>query len=62
MSRKKVKIHEESIELWHLDNKQTDTREYKLLYGLAEEEDFNDLFATSCVTDDEDLLCFAIGV
>ena len=61
MPRKKAKIHEEVILNWHLDDKEEDTREYKLIHGLAEEEDFNDLFATSFVSDDLDLLCFAIG-
>ena len=61
MPRKKSKIHEEAILNWHLDDKKIDSREYKLIYGLSEEEDFNDLFATSFVSDDTDLLCFAIG-
>lgn len=61
MPRKKAKIHEEAILNWHLDDNEVDSRLYKIIYGLAEEEDFNDLFASSMVTDEPDLLCFSIG-
>lgn len=61
MPRRKMKIHEDVIENWHLDDKEPGSREYNLLYGIAEEEEFNDIYASSIVTDDLDLLCFAIG-
>lgn len=61
MPRRRAKFHEEAILNWHLDAIDEGTREYDLIYGISEEEDFNDLFATSFVSDEPELLCFMIG-
>ena len=61
MPRKKVKTHDEIIENWHMDNKAMNSREWKLLFGLAEEDEFNDPYTNVIVTEEPDLLCFQIG-
>jgi len=61
MPRRKAKIREDIIENWHLDGKIENSREWKILYALAETDEFNDPYVNSVVTDDTDLLCFAIG-
>jgi len=60
LKKKKHTKHEQIVENWHCDGKIPESREYKLLFGLAEEDDFNDLFVDSFVTEEPDLLCFKI--
>lgn len=61
MPRKKVKIHEDIVENWHLGDYPENSRQGKLIRLLAEEDAFNDIYVSSVVTDDFDMLCFAIG-
>ncbi len=58
--KKRVK-HDTILQAWHMDDKTPESREWKLLYGLSEESDFNDVFVDSFVTDDTKLLCFSLG-
>lgn len=61
MPRRRVKIHTDTIELWHIDDYDPKSRLGKLIRALAAEEEFNDPYAYSVVTDDTTLLSYSIG-
>lgn len=61
MPRKKAKIREDWIEVWHIEDYEPGSRYYKLIQALAAEDEFNDPYANVVVTDDSTLVCTNIG-
>ena len=61
MTRRKAKIREDWIEVWHIEEHDPDSRYYKLIQALAAEDEFNDPYANVVVTDDSDMFCMSIG-
>lgn len=57
MPRKKAKIREEYVEVWHIEDYEPGTRLYKLIMALAMEDEFNDPYANVVVADDSTLYC-----
>ena len=61
MPRKKAKIREDWIEIWHIEDYEPGSRYYKLIMALAEEDDFNEPYANVAVSDDSSMLCASVG-
>ena len=55
--KKKPKISEDYIEVWHIENHEPGSRLWKLVMALAEEDAFNDPYANVIVTDNSNLAC-----
>lgn len=57
MPRRKAKIREEYIEIWHIEDYEPGSRLYKLIMALAAEDEFNDPYANVVVVDDSTVYC-----
>lgn len=57
MARRKTKIREDWVEVWHLENHEPGSRLWKLTLALAAEDEFNDPYANVAVTNDSTLFC-----
>lgn len=60
MPRKKAKIREDYVIVWHLENHEPGSRQWKLVQALAAEDEFNDPYANVIVTDNTSLFCTEI--
>lgn len=58
MVKKKKIVHDEIIQMWHIDPfyQKPGSREFKLIRALCLEESFNDLLVKSHITDEPDMV------
>lgn len=61
MARRRIKIREEAFLFFHEEEHEVGSREWKIIHALAEEEDFNDSYATAVVTDDTRMVSYSLG-
>lgn len=61
MPRKKTKIHDEYVEIWHIEEHEPGSRLWKLILALAAEDEFNDPYANIAVTDDGNVLSTSLS-